>query len=74
MNFIKRMFAPKVTPAVGEVWQMCRSVKHPWDIEEPIKVEILDLKDGWVRFQCANYKPSQLPISTFLEFYHRLPS
>ena len=68
----------ELTPAkpdvsVGEFWVLDRSDGSPWPAVGPeSKVQIIDVKDGWVRyFINQTYPDNRRPVKDFTSIYKK---
>ena len=64
-------------PAPGEVWRFHKRDSSPWPVEQDPNthsVTILDVKEGWVRFDWdpphTIWKDQRMPISIFVRCYN----
>jgi hypothetical protein len=65
---VKKTVNSMPKPAPGEFWAV--KGRGPWPKKDAFKVEILDVKDGWVRYKIGSlFDDERAEIKTFIEVY-----
>jgi hypothetical protein len=61
-----------VAPKPGELWQL-RPKGSPWPEKNYPPVTILDVKDGWVRYDMVSlFKDERMRVSAFVGMYRNV--
>jgi hypothetical protein len=67
--------ATKDTPAPGELWVFMPDKKGPWptDARRHKPVEVLDVREGWVRYAMGNVFPDErMSVKDFTWMYRKV--
>lgn len=64
---------PEIIPQTGETWALSGSTKGPWPSPDQVRVKILDVKSGWVRYEMNPYlyNDERMKLSTFTYLYQK---
>jgi hypothetical protein len=59
--------------AAGELWQLVPAA-DPWGPKSYRPVRILDVRDGWVRYDMGGlaFRDERHPVKTFVRMYRRV--
>jgi len=73
--WLKNRLCGKKEPAIaaGETWEFVDLLSDPWGGKEPFRVQILDVRDGWVRYSMGDIFPDERrPVGRFVSMYRRV--
>ena len=73
--WLKNRLCGKKEPAIaaGETWEFVDLLSDPWGGKEPFRVQILDVRDGWVRYSMGDIFPDERrPVGRFVGMYRRV--
>lgn len=73
--WLKKRFSGDKKPAIaaGETWEFVDSLGDPWGNKKPFRVQILDVRDGWVRYNMGTLFPDErCTIKSFVGIYRRV--
>ena len=57
------------TPKPGDSWAFMDKQKGPWPSKEYTPVVILDVRDGWVRYDMIMVKDQRMKLDLFARMY-----
>ena len=73
--WLKKRFSGDKEPAIaaGETWEFVDLLGDPWGGKKPFRVQILDVRDGWVRYSMGSiFHDERHPIKSFVRMYRRV--
>lgn len=60
-------------PVKGEQWIFVPADSGPWPVENGVTVDILDVKDGWVRYDMGRiFRDERRTVETFTRMYRKV--
>ena len=61
----------QTTPKAGESWQL-PSEATPWGPKTYSPVKILDVRDGWVRYDMGGvFRDERMKLDAFMQYYRK---
>lgn len=65
-------FRSKTNPEPGQKWAFRDDCKGPWPARGCLPVTILDVRDGWVRYDMYAFKDQRMKLDNFARMYRRV--
>lgn len=75
LQFLRKLFEPKpeIIPQTGETWLLKSTAKGLWSSLDEVRVKILDVKSGWVRYDMGNiFSDERMKLSRFTAIYQKV--
>jgi hypothetical protein len=72
LDALSRWIERRADPRPGEDWHFCKPKQGPWPSEQlGQSVRVLDVAEGWVRFDMAVFRDQRMRVDTFKCCYRR---